>query len=66
MPNSKPVRPGQAARHAFVEGGQRPVEPLDVHQEDAEQREAAHHIERFDALALGHRRERRQGGRSGR
>ena len=54
-PAGKPVDAGEATRHALVEAAQRAVEVLDVHQEDAEQREPPHHIQGFDPLIQGNR-----------
>ena len=45
------VDPAGAGRHAHVELADRPVEELHVHQRDAEQGEATHHVQRLDAIA---------------
>src|SRR3546814_18376794 len=53
------VQPGGAGRDARAKLLHRPAEPLDVHQEDAEQREASDRIQRKDAPRRVDRRERR-------
>ena len=60
-PTGPPVCAREPARHALVEGGNGAVEELDVHQEDADQREAAHDVQGFDALGGGNRSHRRGG-----
>ena len=54
-PAGPPVDAGEAARHACAEAADRAIEPLDVHQEDAEQRKPAHDIQGFDPLIRGNR-----------
>ncbi len=56
-PAGKPVGAGEAARHAFAEAGNGAIEELDVHQEDAEQRKPSDHIQGFDPLIRGNRRQ---------
>ena len=51
------LMPREAARHAFVDAGKGAIEVLDVHQEDAEQRKPSHHIQGFDPLIRGNRRQ---------
>src|SRR3546814_8940293 len=53
------VQPGGAGRDARAKLLHRPAEPLDVHQEDAQQREASDRIQRKDAPRRVDRRERR-------
>src|SRR3546814_1505407 len=53
------VQPGGAGRDVRAKLLHRPAEPLDVHQEDAQQREASDRIQRKDAPRRVDRRERR-------
>ena len=54
-PAGPPIEAGEARRHACAEAGDRAIEPLDVHQEDAEQRKPADDIQGFDSLIRGNR-----------
>ena len=49
-----PVRPRGMPSPRLADGA---IEELDVHQEDAEERKAPHHIQGFDPLTRGNRRQ---------
>ena len=56
-PAGQPVDAREAPRHALAQTGDGAIEELDVHQEDAEERKPSHHIQGFDALTRGNRRQ---------
>ena len=49
-PAREPIEAGQAQRHALADGVGGAAEELDVHQKDANQREAAHDVHGGDTL----------------
>jgi hypothetical protein len=61
-PAREPVDTGQPGWHSLADSGESTIEELDVHQEDAEDGKASHHVELLDSLTRLHRAQRLAGG----